>query len=268
MENNNISIHRIGLLYKFYSPAIRLLLIISGTVLLGSYALSLYGVVMSRHYFNEGPFFLIYSMGAGIAGWVYMAGPFILPMVSNRALITTLPASWAEKSIFIFSWIFVVYPLYLAILWYGAVGICSFFTDAASVNTAMMAHMSEVTGGLDVRTMAQGSRYFNVLSNMSMVAVATLIIVSVRRNRFILGVVGLLVCSFAASLVGIIVGVVVLLNSKFMEAAVAGAATPEAFAQNLLDEIAGAFPYVGIFSGLVLIVCIVLTVRKIRIRQC
>ena len=113
----------------------------------------------------------------------------------------------------------------------------------------MMAHMSEVTGGLDVRTMAQGSQYFNVLSNMSMVAVATLIIVSVRRNRFILGVVGLLVCSFAASLVGIIVGVVVILNSK-------------------LDEIAGAFPYVGIFSGLVLIVCIVLTVRKIRIRQC
>lgn len=268
MENNKISIHRIGLLYKFYSPAIRLLLIISGTVLLGAYALCLYGVVMTRQYFNDGPFFLIYSMGAGIAGWVYMAGPFILPMVSNRALITTLPASWSEKCIFIFSWIFVVYPLYLAVLWYGATGICSLFTDAAFVNEVMMTHVAEMTGGLDVRTMAQSSQTFNVLNNMSMVALAALVIVSVRRNRFILGVVGLIVCSFVEWLIGMVVGIIVVVKSQFIEQAAAGAANPEAFAQELLNEIAGAFPYVGIFSGLLLIVCIVLTIRKIRIRQC
>jgi len=267
MESDKISIHRIGLLYRFYSPAIRILLIISGAVLLGAYALSLYGVVMTRQYSGEGPFVLIYSMGAGIAAWVYVAGPFILPMVSNRALITTLPASWAEKALFLFSWIFVLYPLYLFVLWYGATGVSSLFTDTASVNTAMMAYISDMTEGLNLNYVLQKSRIFSVLSDMALVSVAALVIVSVRRNRFVLGIVGLIVCSFVSWLIGVIIGIISIVKSDFVQQAAAGNVEPVA-PQEIIDVIAGYMPYVGLFSGLVIVACVVLIVRKIKYRQC
>lgn len=267
METDKLSLHRIGLLYKFYSPAIRLLLIIGGTVLLGSYAMCLYGVSMTRLYPDDGPFMLIYSMGAGIAGWVYLAGPFILAMVSNRATVTTLPASWAEKSIFIFSWIFVVYPLYLAALWYGATGVCLLFTDLASVNSVMMDMIFERTAGINFGAMTNNSMLYNSLNAMVEVSVAALVIVSVRRNRFVLGIVGLIVSSFAFWIIGMVVGVVSVLRSGFIDEVASGGSTPENFAQNIIDQISAIFPFVGAFSVLVVIVCVILAVRKIKMRQ-
>lgn len=258
---------RLGLLARFYTPAIRMVLIVSGVVLVLAYVLSFSGVTLARIYQGNGNFMLMYSMGVGIAGWVYLAGPFIFAMPKKRALVTTLPASWQEKSVFVFLWSFVVYPLYLAGVWYCMTGLCRLFSDAAFVNEVMMGIISENVGSVSFDGLIRNSHFYSAVNDMAAVSIIALVICSVRRNRMVLGIVGGVVGMFAFWLIGVIMGIYIVVTSDVFSDVVSGASSPDSLAQGFVDELTKVYPIESGLAVLVVIVCVVLTIRKIKMRQ-
>lgn len=287
MESDSFSLRRLGLLARFYTPVMRLLLIVTGIVLVACYFLSFYGVILESRYSvyepgelpGSSPFMLMYSTGVGIAGYVYLAGPFIFAIPKKRALMTTLPASWVEKSVFMFLWSFVVYPLFLAAVWYGLTGLCSLWSDKAFINDAMMNMLSQQVNeslqsndvgpmtSLSFDRLLHNSNFYSGINNMSFVAIIILVISSVRRNRAILGIVGSLACSFAFSIIGIITGIYLLVHSHLLSEIVSGQSSPDYIVQAIIDELAAVYPVEACFAVVVVIVCMVLTFRKIKTCQ-
>lgn len=79
MNDKVFSIHRLGLLWRFYTPAIRLQLAISGITLLVSYLICLAGATgaLTAKITENGGWVAIYSFGAMIASYVFFSGPLV-----------------------------------------------------------------------------------------------------------------------------------------------------------------------------------------------
>lgn len=266
MNSNRFSLRRVGMLAGFYSPGIKKMFLVSGIVLLVCYFISFYGASMARAYPDKEVFVLIYSMGAGIVGWVYLVGPLVFAMPAKRELATTLPASWAEKSVFVLGWIFVAYPLFLAALWYGVSALCSLFSDSAWVNSVMLDHIN-TDSPVDLNRVWGGSMYLNRMQDMAVVSVVALVVCSVRRNRLAYGVVGMLVALFAFWVLGVVIGVVAAIKSRIFQDVADHSANPDSIAASIVTEIAELFPWVIVVAAIIVCVCSLLIIRKIRTRE-
>ena len=266
MSSDRFSMRRLAMLAGFYSPGIKKMFLVSGIVLLVCYFISFYGTSMASIYPDKEIFILIYSMGAGIVGWVYLVGPLVFAMPAKRELATTLPASWAEKSVFVLGWIFVVYPLFLAALWYGASALCSLFSDSAWVNSVMLEHINN-DSPVDFNRVWGDSMYLNRLQDMAVVSVVALVVCSVRRNRIGYGVVAMLVTLFAFWLMGIVLGVVAALKSRVFQNIADQDVNPDSIAASIVTEVAELFPWVIVVAGIIVCICSLLIIRKLRTRE-
>lgn len=258
--------HRLALLWRFYSPAIRKQLIICGVVLFVSYFMCLAGSSGFNAGEGGGLWLALYSLGAMIAGWVYYAAPLVFGFCSQRRVATTLPASWQEKALFMFGYVFVVVPLFLALVWYGCVAVMSIFTPDANVTSNMMESISAEASGLSLGAMMKSSKYMSVVSYMASVALACYVIVIARRNRITLGIVAILAYSFLNWLCGVALGIYAVVRSKMFEH-IAEGREPDMNPQLLVDIIAGAMPVLAVLCGMLLVLFVVLATLKIKTRQ-
>lgn len=262
MINDSFSLRRVGMLYNFYSPAIRLILIISAAVVLGSYILCLYGAHMSMRYGMQIPFFLSYTIGSTAVGWIYYLGPFVLVGVKDRGITTVLPASWQEKSAFVLSWTFVLYPLFLAVMWYGPMALCSLFTDAANVNETMLTVTGVRNEGFDLSSLMNKSGVYNIAQNVMVASMTLFVIISSRRNRLAHGVAACIISVVALGLAGVAVGIFAGVKAAF--AAKAGA---EIDGQELVAYIFNSLKYGAWIVVAVAVMLVVASVWKIKNRQ-
>lgn len=268
MNDKVFSMRRLGLLWRFYTPAIRLQLAISGIILLASYLICLWGASgCLGHGADEVALSMaLYSFGAWIASWMYLSGPLVFGFSSQRRVATTLPASWQEKSVFMFGYIFVVVPLFLAAIWYGAMGVASLFTDAADANAVVLNMVGKETEGISMTSLTGNSRSGSVAFNMLSAAFGCLVIASARRNRIALGVVALIAIQFVNWLSGVALGIYAVFKTRMVQKIAAGE-SPDVSPQELIDVISGVMPVYSTICAIAAVAVVVLTVLKIKNRQ-
>ena len=267
MDKDIFSFDRLWKLARFYTPAIRLVLIIFGLLLVFAFWISFTGMSIMKSN-PENPFgFLLSSLGNSLAGWSYYAGPFVFAFCSRRGVATVLPASWVEKSVFMFGWVFVVYPAILAAIWYSLVGIFSIFSNVSSFNEMAVEMLRHDAPGFDMQNFAAASWLSTAASSMFTVAVTCMMIVYSRRHRIVMGIVGIIGSGFVGTLVGIALGIWALFYTDFIQSIQQDTFTPDSMTNNLLGTIMNSLPIVGIAVICVVIMIMILTVRKIRTCQ-
>lgn len=269
MNADTFSFARLRLLWRFYTPAIRRQAVLCGGVLLLCYLICLAGAsgcLANTGGSGVGIALAVYSFGAWIVSWLYFMGPLVFGFCGQRRVVTTLPASWLEKSVFVFGYVFVVYPLFLAALWYGAMGVASLFTVAADVDAVATAMLRPDAGGLSLSEVMSDSQSANVLGNMMSAAFMCFVIASSRRNRVAHGVVAALGIRFVIWLSGVVAGVYAVFSTGFLSKALAGE-EPEVNPQALVDYIDSLLPVYSGVCTVMLLAFVSLTVLKIKNRQ-
>lgn len=268
MNANDFSLRRLALLWRFYTPAIRKQLVLSGAILLASYLICLWGAsgCLGRDVDEVALPMALYSFGGWIASWMYLSGPLVFGFCSQRRVATTLPASWQEKSVFMFGYVFVVVPLLLAAIWFGAMGVASLFTDAADVNAVVLNMVNSETEGINLTSLTGNSRAGGVAFNMLSAAFGCLVIASVRRNRIALGVVALIAIQFVNWLSGVALGIYAVFKTRMVQKIAAGE-SPDVSPQDLIDVISGVMPVYYTVCAIAAVAVVVLTVLKIKNRQ-
>ncbi len=259
------------LLANFYFPAIRLQLIICGSLLALAYLLSLYALTSFRAYAGSEnhSWTFIYSASHTLAEWIYFTGPLIFTMCGLRAVATTLPASWVEKSAFMFLYVFVLFPLFLAMIWYALTGFCSMFTTSASVVPTAIHLLSEEIGGIDLNHITSHSLFANIITQAMVAACTCFTIVNTRRNRLGLGIVTVFGTMFLNNIASCLLAVYAVLSSESFMAAVTSASevSPEALMNEIFESTCNYMPlYCAIYAACT---CIItgLTIWKIKTRQ-
>lgn len=267
MNDKVFSIHRLGLLWRFYTPAIRLQLAISGITLLVSYLICLAGATsaLTAKITENGGWVAIYSFGAMIASYVFFSGPLVFAYCGQRRVVTTLPASWQEKAVFMLGYVFMLVPLFLAAIWYGSMGVMSFFTPAADVNATISHILLSKTHGLSFDSIMSGSKFGSTVAETATAAFSCFVIVAARRNRLALGIVAVFGARLLNWLAGVIVGIYAVLSSGIVSRVAKG--DTDIAPQDLIGFIADAMPYYTALSALLTLVFAALAVSKIKNRR-
>lgn len=267
MNDKVFSMHRLGLLWRFYTPAIRLQLAISGITLLMSYFICLAGAAgaLTAKITENGGWVALYSFGAMIASYVFLSGPLVFAYCGQRRVATTLPASWQEKAVFMLGYVFMLVPLFLAAIWYGSMGVMSFFTPAADVNATISHILLSETHGLSFDSIMSGSKFGSTVAETATAAFSCFVIVAARRNRLALGIVAVFGARLLNWLAGVIVGIYAVLSSGIVSRVAKG--DTDIAPQDLIGFIADAMPYYTALSALLTLVFAALAVSKIKNRR-
>lgn len=213
--NNRFSLDRLGMLWRFYAPAIKLQWTVGGIAVVASYFMMLFGIMQLGPFGRpEGPFpvpgFLSFYLGNILVVWAYYTAPLILAMCSRRRCETVLPALWQEKAVFAIGYSFVLYPLFLTLLLWICVGASLPFTDCAMIDSAFLSTLNDVPAELQP-FMASAKNYTYVY--LFMVIACCLYAVSFsRRARLAKGIVGILVGLAINAIGGLCIGIYIALK--------------------------------------------------------
>lgn len=267
MENNTFSLSRMYMLARFYWPAMRWQLGLSAAVVLASYIIALFSGLHVRMDAQGGPTFpiILYSMAEGIAGWVIYLAPLLFAFVGQRAVITTLPASWQEKAVFMLAYVLVVIPGLYFIVWYAGVGVASLYTPHANITAYIINIISstdpQVRGLLN--SMIPHMEFNSSLTTLMPLALSCFLIEYSRRNRLAMGIVGIVggqiivfIMSMACTIFTIVRAVKDTIDSNVDE-------MPDLIVHGLMDTIQIGSMVVTAAA----VVLLILTVRKIKTRQ-
>lgn len=272
MTSNTFNIDRIAHLWNFYTPFIRRHWLIFGTTLLVAYALCLIGVTTTEANTDSSDFISLmsFSIGANIAELTYLCGPLMFAFCRTRRIETTMPISWTEQSAFLLAYTLVLYPLFLALVWYCSTGVCSLFTTSASVNTSMLSLLSLNSEFINLFDLMEQSKPLNIcglIMNMSCVAWA---VTASRRNRLAWGIVAVFAGEFLNFVAGVSIGVLAFTNSQSFVNLANGITTDISGRELTLDiyhEFIQLLPQYYCVLICLSVLMLVLTVYKIRNRQ-
>lgn len=262
--SNAISKSRLKLLFNFYRPALIRQLPICGILLLALYALTVSAVAEVVNYDNRS-YVLQFSFASSCVTLLYFAGPLVFAWCRNRSALITLPATWQEKALLMLGYVLIIYPAFLAALWYAAMGITSLFSDFANPVSAMTEYLIG-NGGEFMRPLVSLSPYANASSAMTIALATCLTIVLSRKHRMARAVgttVGGLLVLF---IVGAVMGFTAFVKSKFSQVA-EGATIMQSVFSDFFDSLSHYFSILGIVTLLLSVVLIVAIVLIIKNRQ-
>lgn len=272
MPAKNTFTDRLLLLGNFYMPAMRLQLTLAAIVLMLCYlgCLASLNLLHSENNFL-GIGVMTYSAALSLAGFTYYCGPLLFAFCRNRAVATTLPASWPQKSVFFLGWCLIAYPAFLAVVWYAMVGIASLFTPFASVNAAFLDYIQSLSEGISPYNIVQitGQHWYtNILSSLIVMSCTAWGVCNCRRNRLVFGIVGAFAGMALNFLAGMIMGILGAASTDLIRGIADGMEVdPEMFAEQFLDYMLRSADIVsavmGIGSAILLAMCVV----KIKNRQ-
>ncbi|MDE6134129.1 MAG: hypothetical protein K2F79_00965 [Muribaculaceae bacterium] len=266
MESNIFSLRRIRLLAGFYSPFVRRQLIWAGIATALCYLISLYSAIHTSDISDMG----LYSLSSMVMGIVYLCGPLALGYCPQRGLATTLPASWVEKGVLAFAYVLVIYPLFLALVWYGLMWVAALFTPCANVTAYFTDLVSQHSAaiGINLRDLVGGGGRLNVFSSVMMASVVCYFITAIRTQRISKGVAVIVGTLFVQSVIGGIIGVIAILRSGLFQAIESNTRIREEdIGPRIVDEFAHLMPYVTAMSVIICISFVALTFRKLKMRQ-
>lgn len=276
MNSNTFSIRRIAMLAGFYWPVIRIQLVIAAVVVAACYLISIFSVSMVYANGDDpGLYMALYSMFISGGNLVYCSGPLIFAWCAQRAIATTLPASWTEKTTFMLGYVFILFPAFLAIVWYGLTGIFSFFTPYAAPVQAMMGVLAEQAGdqmGI-IDKLTNTTRPSNLASCAMIASLACFAVASVRRNRLAMGVLAIFGGMALNWLAGVFISVMAFLHSDSLMGVVEnpGAAASEQLGNQIASEIitmmSDMMPVYGIICAIIAVTMAALTAYRIKTRQ-
>lgn len=258
-NENKFSINRIAGLCRFYGPAIRLHVILIATATIAGYLMSLWGVSGNLN-------ILLYALGIYIVNFAYYSGPFMLCFCRERGFEIGVPASIAEKSVFTLGYIFIFVPAIIASLWYGSMGIASFFNTNADVTRSILLYAENLNNNINMLDIMNSSMFYNITTEIMVVSVALLVIVSVRISRFALGVAAVLGTLFVQAIIGGVIGVIGVMHA--IPAADGGEELdPQVITDMLTKFISDIYPWTGAVFLTISVAIIAFAVIKIRNRQ-
>lgn len=211
MNSNILSIERMKLLAQFHTPYIRLHLIGTVIFVILCYALAIHGTILLNELRPSGAFY--YSIGIGSATLPFFAGALVFAMCRRRNVITTLPASDFEKTVFPLIYTFVITPLVMAATWYTSIGVGSLFLEQSVPELNILSHLNSIEHYDDSEAMSQLmslSEVSSIFSSMLAVLFALCLISLSKRNRMAIGIIGLfgpkILYIISCFIVGIFVG--------------------------------------------------------------
>lgn len=272
MANLNTHADRINMLIRFYRPAMRAQLIAAGFVVAACYLVCLGALSILRgdqeHCLPIGV--LLYAGARSLAGMTFYCGPLLFAFCRNRAVATTLPASWQEKAFFFLAYILLAYPAFLAVVWYALLGLASIFTADAAVNTTFMEFLQNYGDGtqFNLSDLSNQSWYTNVGTSLVVMSCVAFAVVFSRRNRVALGIVGGLVGIFINFAAGLVIGIASVASTDFMRGLRDGlVSAPNAFADQMMQNILYDARIFAIGTFVLSAILLALCVWKIKTRQ-
>ncbi len=235
---------RMGLLARFYSPTIRIHMILSVICVLLSYLIQLLAVLQEWH--------LLLSLGSILVYMPFYTAPLVFARYSDRTLSLSLPASTFEKPLFALLYCFVVTPLLMALVWYCSMGVASLFTSHADVTTCIlnMADRQLSEGGISNLSVSDLNRY-RWVTEMLAPMIALYVVLNVRRSPVVFGIVAIFVTLVVLSLTGGIIAGVYAFKAGF-DAAIAGNEPDEkAIVKTIMDSVSSSMWIVSAVAGVI-----------------
>ena len=269
MESEVFSFRRMGLLWNFYWPAIRRQAFWSGIVLVVAYVVMWFTLNSITDVEKDDLAVGFFSLEQFLPAIVYMTGPLVFAFCRRRAVITTLPASWVEKGVMMIGYALVVFPAFMAAVWFICTGIFAIFAPWANIATRTI-ELFSVLPGMDFARLTQSATLGNALSSAWLVAAVCYFISAVRRQRLAIGIAAIFGGNVASGVCGGVLGVVALLRSGFIAAVKDGTFNtdnPDTFVSMILNSIQELMPVYTIAGAVILAVFVALTFWKIKTRQ-
>lgn len=213
---DKFSLERVAMLWRYYTPGMASHLLLTAGLSLLCYLIALLSVKI-----HDG--LGLYSVAAWLRMFGYYCGPLHFARFRDRNFSLQLPATPGERTFIMLFYVMVVVPAVIAVTWYASVGVASMFTDNASVLpvvTELINAEAKVDGiSLNLNDLT-GTMPLQYLQNATVVFVCLLCVVLSRRSPVTNGIIGIIVSLVAMSVIGGIVGIIVVLSSDcFMEAA-------------------------------------------------
>ena len=269
MESEIFSLRRLGLLCRFYWPAIKRQALWGAVVLVVAYVLSWVTLNNIHDVGQDDGMVGLFSLVQVLPAIVYMTSPLVFAYCRRRAVATTLPASWVEKGVLIVGYVLVVFPAFMAAVWYACTGLFALFAPWADIAKRTLEVFS-VLPGLDFSALTRGATLGNWLGYAWLGAMTCYFVAAVRRQRLAIGIASIFGGYVLTMIFGAIGGIYAVLNSGFVQAVKEGNFNPDSpddFVAMILEEVRHLMPLYASLSALLCVVFVVLTFWKIKTRQ-
>lgn len=192
--NDKFSIERLKQVWFYYSPGMARHLMITGGLTLVAYIICL----LATHVFWG---ILLYSVMSYVTTITFCCGPLHFARFRDTAFNLQLPAAAGERTAVMLGYTLVIVPGVMAAVWFGASFIAGLFTENASVaNMVLMKFMNSLDADKNAIEELDGIlkySWIQQLQNIIPALVCLLCVVLSRRNKVLMGVIGIL-CAYVA----------------------------------------------------------------------
>lgn len=258
-----------GLLWNFYWPAIRRHLLWGGVVLAVAYVLMWFTLNSITDVSKDDLAVGLYSLEQLLPALVYVTAPLVFAFCRRRSVVTTLPASWVEKGVMMVGYVLLVFPAFMAAVWYACTGIFAIFAPWADIASRTIDVFS-VMDGIDFRHLSRSATSGNALGSAWVVTAVCFFIAAARRQRLAIGIATIFVTYVITAVIGAVMGVMAVLRSGFIAAVADGTLNPDntdEFVGWIMNYMQSLMPIYTLIGAVILIVFVVLTFRKIKTRE-
>lgn len=248
MTDNKFSWNRVGMVARYYYPMLRSQIIWYPIVALAIQTLVFFS------YFSAA-WTVIGSLLTTITSAMIAFGPLIFTNRSNRVLETMLPATSAEKSVFIIGYCLVAIPLLvLVVAWIDLTVLKAIFGEPEFLS--MTSRLADVHG------LEPYLQTFQQLIPLS----TCMFCVAAMKTR--LKTIGFTILSlFILGVAGAVFGVWIALTGCFNEIAAGNSVEPDIIADNIISSLSGLLWIIAILSIVYTIIMATLTARRIVHKQ-
>ncbi|MDO4319136.1 MAG: hypothetical protein Q4C34_01045 [Bacteroidales bacterium] len=200
---DKFSTERLIMLWRYYTPGMTRQLWLTAALTLLCYLISLGATFLPE---SLG----LYTFASFVLMFGYYCGPLHFARFRDRNFSLQLPATAAERTLFMLFFTMIVVPAVMVVTWYASVGIASLFTANAPITTVMLARVDAdaAQSGVNLGQFSDVMCLQRVQDVIPML-VCLLCVTSSRRTPVTNGIIGVIVSLVAMSMIGGIIGLTI-----------------------------------------------------------